>query len=168
MQPKSVNLNQVVADHLQSSPRIIKENVRVEFMSDEGLGNVYADPSHLRKILTNLFVNANNSMPDGGELILLTRNVRRDAPPSNPDSMSESDNYVMLSVTDTGSGMDDSTINGIFEPWSANGDDKKSVAPCLSVIHGIISKYNGGMKVRSKVGEGTTFQLYFPSGEETA
>ena len=145
MQPKSVNLNQLVADHLQSSPRILKQNVKVEFMSEEGLGNVYADPSHLAQALTNLFVNANNALPNGGELILLTRNVRMDVPLPQSFSKDESNGYVMLSVTDAGNRMDISVLNQIFEPFSA-----------------------GDMKVRTRVGEGPTFQIYFPTVAEIA
>jgi signal transduction histidine kinase len=145
VQPKSVNLNQLVADHLQSSPRILKQNVKVEFMSEEGIGNVHADPAHLGQALTNLFVNANNFMPDGGELVLLTRNAGMDAPLPQATSKEESGRYVMLSVTDTGNRMDESILSQIFEPFSA-----------------------GDMRVRTKVGEGSTFRIYFPSADEIA
>jgi two-component system cell cycle sensor histidine kinase/response regulator CckA len=145
VQPKGVNLNQLVADHLQSSPRILKQNVKVEFMSEEGLGNIYADPTHIGQALTSLFVNANNAMPKGGELILLTRNVRMDAPLQQSISNDESDRYVMLSVTDTGNRMNKSALNQIFEPFST-----------------------GDMKVRTTVGEGSTFQIYFPAVDEIA
>lgn len=145
MQPKSVNLNQLVADHLQTSPRVLKQNVKVEFMSEEGLGNVYADPAHLAQALTNLFVNANNALPNGGELILLTRNVRMDALQPQSTAKGESNGYVMLSVTDAGNRMDISALNQIFEPFSA-----------------------GDMKVRTRVGEGSTFQIYFPTVDEIA
>lgn len=163
MQPKCVNLNELVADRLQSSPRIIRENVKVEFMSEEGLGHVHADPANLNLVLTSLFLNASNAMPNGGELVVLTRNVRMDASLSQSASKNESDRYVMLSVTDTGSGMDRPTLDRIFEPPSAAEQNEKSAVPALSAVHGIVKQSNGNMRVWSKVGEGTTFQIYFPS-----
>ena len=143
MQPKSVNLNQVVVNQLQSSPRVLRQNVKVEFMSEEGLGNIYADPAHLGRALTNLLENANNAMPDGGELVLLTRNVRKDARLPQVTSSDESDRFVMLSVSDTGNRMDKSALDQIFEPFST-----------------------GDMKVRTEVGEESAYHIYFPTVAE--
>lgn len=131
-------------------------------MSEECLGNVWADPTQIDQVLTFLFDNVNSMMPDGGELILLTRKVRTNPFIVHPDSMSGSDSYIMLSVTETGEGLDDRSIDGIFAPCSTDGG-QEAVATELSIVSGTVKENDGGMKVRTVSGEDATFQFFFPS-----
>lgn len=166
MQQEYVNLNQLVADELESSRQTFSEKVTVDFMSEESLKNVYADPTHLRQVLTFVFAKAKKAMPNGGELTLLTRNVKRNPFIPEPASTSGGDNYVMLSVTNTGDVTDDSGIDSIFESSTFSGGHELSGGSELALVNSIIKKYNGGLEVRSKTGEGTTFQVFFPSSRD--
>lgn len=163
MQLEHVNLNQLVADHLRSYRQTFNDKVSVDFMSEEGLENVWADPVQIHQVLTFLFDKAKSTMPDGGGLILLTRNVKKNPFTLHPASVSGTESYVMLSVTETGNGMDDSSIDGILEPCSIAGGQEGVVATELSVVNGMVREYKGGTKVRTAAGEGTTFQFFFPS-----
>lgn len=161
MQQEQVNLNRLVANQLQSSRQVFNNKVKVDFMSDEDLENVCADPSQIEQVLTFLLAKANSTMPDGGELILLTRNVKNNPFMLQGGSTSESGSYVMLSVTDTGGGMDDNAIHGILDPCPSAGEHEAGAE--LSAVNRIVKAYNGEIKVSSEVGDGTTFQIFLPS-----
>lgn len=161
MQQQLVNLNQLVADHLQSSRRTVGDKITVNFMAEVGLEDVYADPAQIDQVLTFLFDNVNSMIPDGGELILLTRKVRRNPFVLLPDSMSGSDSYIMLSVIETGDRTDDSSIDEVIESRSTAGS-QEAAASELSIVSGIVKGRDGRMKVRAVAGEDTTFQFFFP------
>lgn len=163
MQQEHVNLNRLVADHLQSSREIFSEKVTVDFMSEDGLEDVCADPTQIGQVLTFLLSKAKSTMPNGGEITLVTRNVRNNPFMLPPESASESGRYVMLSVTETGDGTDGVSIDHIFGPCTSSGGDEADVETELSVVNRIVRKFNGGVKICCRAGEGTTFQIFLPS-----
>lgn len=165
MQKQHVSLNRLVEDQLESFRQIIGEKVTVNFMSEEGLKDVYANPAYLGQVLTFLFSNTSSALPNGGELIILTRNVASNHEIPQPASTGTGDNNVMLSVTYIGNGMDNSSIARVFEPSSASDGHEAVMGRELSVVKEIVEECDGRMKVRSKSGEGTTFEIYFPSSE---
>ncbi len=165
MERKHVNLNQLVSDQLESFRQKVGGKVAVNFMSEEGLGVVDVDPVRVTRVLTALFANANSAMPNGGEIVILTRTVRKHPAMPRTESSSESDKYIMLSVTDNGSGTDNSTINRIFGNSSSTSEVKASFGSELAVVNGIVNECNGRMRVKRKAGEGTTFEIYLPSSQ---
>ncbi len=134
-------------------------------MSEEGLKDVYADPAHLGQVLTFLFSNASTSMPEGGDLVILTRSVKSNPGMSQSLPAGGSDDSVMLSVTFTGSATDNSSIDSVLDSNSAAGGNGAGKGRELSVVNEIVEECNGRMEVRSKAGEGTTYEIYFPCFE---
>ncbi len=144
----SVNLNQIVSDGLYFlESRCAKAAIEIRRELDPNLPEIHADASQLHQVLVNLIVNAIQAMRDGGTVTLRTR--------------SEAEK-VFLSVSDTGSGMSDEVMRNIFTPFFTTKDVNEGTGLGLAVVHGIIASHNGKIEVKSKVGEGSTFEIELP------
>lgn len=165
LRPCNLNLNTVVTDILQMLLRVIAADIKLVFQPSDKLRNIKADLGHVEQILMNLVVNARDAMPDGGTIIIETVNVEldenyvRDRPQLRPGS------YVMLSVSDTGSGMDAVTMSKIFDPFFTTKSPGMGTGLGLSMVYGAMEQANGHVFVYSEVGRGTAFKLYFPTIE---
>ncbi|SEM20558.1 PAS domain S-box-containing protein [Syntrophus gentianae] len=132
---------------------------------EEPLWLVEADRSQIEQVLLNLYVNAGQAMPGGGRLNLATKNVVPDDDPFLPASR-EPGNYVCVTVTDTGVGMDEKTRQRIFEPFFTTREMKRGTGLGLASAYGIIQGHGGSIEVDSEIGRGTTFRIYLPASDK--
>lgn len=163
LQPRDLNLNDLVGEFLQFLPGLIGENITVQFHPDTRLKTVHADPSQLEQVLINLAVNASDAMPEGGKLVFGTKNMTVDKSGDGANHDLPDGNYAMLTVADTGSGIKKDFMDRIFEPFFTTKGVGKGTGLGLSVVHGIIEQHRGAVNVRSEPGIWTTFEIYLPA-----
>lgn len=162
MRPRVINLNPLVVELSNMLHRLIRENIELIVKNEPGLGLVKADPAQIEQVLMNLVVNARDAMPKGGQLVIATANVELESlytlahPSLNPGS------YVMVSVSDTGVGMDAETRAHLFEPFFTTKGLGRGTGLGLSIVYGIVMQSGGHISVDSAPGDGTTFRIYFP------
>jgi signal transduction histidine kinase len=163
LQPKVIDLNALVVEMEKLLRRVIGERFDLQSHPDAEVGRVKADPSQIEQVVLNLGVNARDAMPTGGKLIIRTENVRLDkiTAPQISASLVPGD-YVMLSVTDTGAGMDEETKSHIFEPFFTTKGPGKGTGLGLATVYGIVRQTGGGISVESAPGKGSTFRIYLP------
>ncbi len=162
MQTRTVNLNAVVTDTLQLLCRTIGEDIEVVTHLDQELGNTRLDPDQLVQVIMNLAINSRDAMPHGGTLEIDTRNVDLDASYARNRRPMQPGKYVMLAVTDSGTGIDKAILPHIFDPFFTTKEVGKGTGLGLSIVYGIVKQSGGYVWVYSEPGYGTTFKLYFP------
>jgi two-component system cell cycle sensor histidine kinase/response regulator CckA len=162
IQPRVLNLNEVIHSLTTMLSRMIGEDVVLSFIPTEPLGSILADVGQVEQVLMNLVVNARDAMPAGGSIIIETRETELDENYARRHAAAIPGPYVMLSVTDTGCGMDESTKSRIFEPFFTTKEVGKGTGLGLSTVYGVVKQHGGYVWVYSEVGKGTTFKVYFP------
>ncbi len=163
LQPKVIDLNTLVVEMERLLRRVIGERFDLQSQPDARNGRVKADPSQLEQVVLNLGVNARDAMPRGGKLVIRTANVRLDRQAASELSASlKPGEYVELSVTDTGGGMDEETMSHIFEPFFTTKGPGKGTGLGLATVYGIVRQTGGGISVESELGKGSTFRIYLP------
>src|ERR1700674_2045504 len=163
LQPKVIDLNALVVEMERLLRRVIGERFDLQSHPDAEIGRVKADPSQIEQVVLNLGVNARDAMPKGGKLVIRTENVRLDetTAPQISASLVPGD-YVVLSVTDTGAGMDEETKAHIFEPFFTTKGPGKGTGLVLATVYGIVRQTGGAIFVESELGKGSTFRIYLP------
>lgn len=161
LEPRPLNMDELVHDLLGMLRRLLGEQIRIEVHSEPDLGVVRADPGQLEQVMVNLAVNARDAMPDGGTLSIglgrvMIEEARADTVPGE---------YLMVSVSDTGIGMDKTTQAHIFEPFFTTKSVGKGTGLGLAMVWGIVKQSGGHVEVQSEVGVGTTFRIYLPFGQ---
>ena len=162
LQPKVLDLNAVVEELEPMLRRLIGEDIRVVTRLEPSLVRVKADPGQLEQVLVNLAVNARDAMPDGGTLRIETATVQLQETRTDGDLALVPGAYAMLSVTDTGTGMDETTRSRIFEPFFTTKAVGKGTGLGLSTVYGIIAQSSGYIWCSSEPGRGTTFEVHLP------
>ncbi|MBN2551209.1 MAG: GAF domain-containing protein [Spirochaetales bacterium] len=162
LQPRNINLNDIILKMQEMLQRLIGEQIELVVELQEDLYTVLADPGQIEQIILNLIVNARDAMSGGGTLSLETANVvvgRK----SSPATLAVADGeYIALTVRDTGSGMDVETRRRLFEPFFTTKETGKGTGLGLATVYGIVHQSNGTILVNSAPGEGTSFTIYLP------
>jgi two-component system cell cycle sensor histidine kinase/response regulator CckA len=168
LQPKTVDLTEVLAELSNLIRRLIGENIQMNMQHGRELGMVKADQGQLEQVIINLAVNARDAMKDGGTLTIATRNVTIDSPdalahliaPTEDDIIAPGD-YVLVEVSDSGTGIPPEIVKNIFEPFFSTKEVGSGTGLGLSTCYGIIKQTGGYIFVRTEMGRGTSFHLYF-------
>jgi PAS domain S-box-containing protein len=162
---RPLNLNQIVQGTQTILGRTLPKMISVETRLAQGLPPIQADPTQMEQVLLNLASNAADAMPEGGRLVLETQEVVLDAEFCRQHLGLSPGNYVMLAVTDTGTGIDDPTREHIFEPFFTTKEIGKGTGLGLSTAYGIVKNHGGDIYCFSEVGMGTSFKVYLPAFE---
>jgi two-component system, cell cycle sensor histidine kinase and response regulator CckA len=168
IQPKVVDLNEIIDNTQSMLKRIIGEHINLNWFPGFKLGKISADVSMMEQVLANLCINSRDSMPDGGTLTIETQNVVFDKEYCKSHTWARVGRYVLLSITDTGHGISKDTLPHVFEPFFTTKGKGKGTGLGLSTVYGIIRQHEGMITVYSEVGNGTTFKLYYPICERKA
>jgi PAS domain S-box-containing protein len=168
VEPVVLDLNAVVADAGSMLRRLIGEDIELTVTLDPALWPVKADRIQIDQILLNLAANARDAMLQGGHLGLTTRNVSVEANTVESAPGVPPGDYVRLSVTDTGCGMDDETMARVFEPFFTTKDVGKGTGMGLAVVYGIVRQSGGYIEVKSEPRKGSTFDVYLPRARAEA
>jgi PAS domain S-box-containing protein len=166
LEPKLINLNSVVEEMDKMLKRLIGEDIDLVTVLGPALGQVRADPSQIEQVIMNLTVNSRDALPNGGKLIIETANVYLDEAEARRHPGARPGPYVMLSVSDTGCGMDAETRSHIFEPFFTTKAKGKGTGLGLATVYGIVSQSGGHIRVESESGRGTSFMIYLPRVEQ--
>ena len=163
LEPKVISPAAIVSGMEKMLRRVIGEHIRFSAIPDADAGAVFTDPGQLEQVLMNLVVNACDAMPNGGELRIRTRNTdaqgSRDVKPGS---------YVVISVSDSGSGMDEETRRHLFEPFFTTKEKGRGTGLGLSTCYGIVQQSDGAITVESAPGKGSTFRIWLPRVERAA
>ena len=168
LDPRALHLNEVVQGMEGLLARLIGSNIQTISELAADLAECVADHGQVEQVLMNLAVNARDAMPDGGTLGISTRTVTIDVPAIADGAAPGPGRYVMLSVRDTGIGMDDATRARIFDPFFTTKEVGRGTGLGLSTVYGIIKQSGGGITVESAPGRGSTFRAYFPVASAAA
>jgi len=159
--PRIVNLNDVATENLRMLTRMIGEDIDLVMIPGQSLWSVRADAGQIEQVIMNLAVNARDAMPSGGKLTIETANVTLDEEYARYHAPLRPGDYVMVSISDTGAGMDSETQSHIFEPFFTT-KGTKGTGLGLSTVYGIVKQSGGYIWVSSEVGKGTAFKIYLP------
>jgi PAS domain S-box-containing protein len=168
LRPENLDMNEVIAHLLKMLGRLIGEHIRLDLVPGHRLGAVYADRGMMEQILINLCVNARDAMPNGGTLTIETENVAINGSYCEAHPWAKPGRYVLISVTDTGSGMDKETLERAFEPFFTTKAPGQGTGLGLATVYGIVQQHQGMIHAYSEPGSGTTFKVYLRIVERMA
>jgi len=168
LEPKVLNLNDVVRETEKMLRRLIGEDILLTTVLDSRLLRVKVDPGQLSQVLMNLAVNARDAMPKGGKLTIVTENLVLDPGPVQSRRDVSYGKFVLLSMSDTGQGIPSEIRARIFEPFFTTKGTSGGTGLGLAVVHGIVKQSGGYIELLSEIGQGTTFNIYLPAVEEAS
>ncbi|WP_288428039.1 PAS domain-containing protein [uncultured Agrobacterium sp.] len=162
LEPRVINVGRFVAGMDDLLRRSIGEAVEVEVITAGGLWNTYADPTQVENALLNLAINARDAMEGSGKLTIEVGNASLDMDYARTHAEVEPGQYVMLAVSDTGSGMRPEILDRVFEPFFSTKPEGKGTGLGLSMVYGFVKQSGGHVKIYSELGQGTTVKIYLP------
>jgi PAS domain S-box-containing protein len=168
IEPRVLDLNTVVTDAERMLRRLIGEDIQLATSVDPQLGRIMADPDQIHQVIMNLAVNARDAMPDGGKLDIYTKNIEVGQSVADEHPGAVAGRYVLLTVVDTGTGMDESTLQKIFDPFFTTKEQGKGTGLGLAIVYGIVRQSGGWIEVSSELGHGASFSIYLPRLDGTA
>lgn len=164
--PRPLDLNTLVTGMEDTLRRLLGEDIQMAMVLQPSLWQVNADPSQMQQVLVNLAANARDAMPHGGTLTVMTENMEVDDESARRHPGLQAGPYVVLTVTDTGNGMDAETLSRIFEPFFTTKERSRGTGLGLATVYGIVTQSNGYIDVQSGPGRGTTFRIYLPRHDD--
>jgi len=165
MKPKLLDLNSIVLNLDPLLRRLLNETIEMKTIVDEKIGTVKADPGQIEQVILNLVVNARDAMPEGGRLVIETGNAELDANYFHDPIVITPGPYVVLAVSDTGTGMTPETASHIFEPFYTTKESGRGTGLGLATVYGIVKQSGGYIWLYSEPGKGSTFKVYLPRVE---
>jgi signal transduction histidine kinase len=162
LDPKPVELNKLVAGMSDLLRRTLGESVAIEAVLAGGLWRIYADPNQIENAILNLAINSRDAMPEGGKLTVETANTHLDEAYAAAHHEVTAGHYVMIAVTDTGTGMTKDGVEKAFEPFFTTKEQGEGTGLGLSQVYGFVKQSGGHVKIYSELGEGTTVRVYLP------
>ncbi len=162
LEKKIVDLNELIAEHVQILKRIIPESIELFVLTNAKNSIILADPTGIEQVIMNIVLNARDAMSDGGTLSIETGNELIKDFPSKEEHQLKPGEYVTIMIKDTGTGMDEITLSRIFEPFFSTKGKEKGAGLGLSVAWGIIKQHDGHIEVWSSPGKGSIFKIYLP------
>jgi len=168
LQPKVLDVNEIVVEIQKMLSRVIGEDIALVTHLHPSLAGVKADRSQLEQVLMNLALNARDAMPQGGRLKMETANVELDEAFARENLGTIPGRYVLLTVTDTGTGMTPETIEHVFEPFFTTKEAGKGTGLGLATVHGVVKQSGGHILVSSELGKGSCFRVYLPAEPDPA
>jgi len=165
IQPRSVDINEVIGNFTKMLKRIIGEDILLQWSYAARLPAIRADIGMLEQVLVNLAVNARDAMPKGGQLFILTESIRIEAAHSSAHPQARAGDFVCLSVTDTGAGIAAEHLPRLFEPFFTTKEIGKGSGLGLATVYGIVQQHEGWIEVTSRLGAGSAFKIFLPAIE---
>ncbi len=162
LNPQPVNLNEIIRKVERLLVRLIGEDVELKVVLTDADTTIEADAGQIEQVLMNLATNARDAMPDGGPLFIETEVVEIDAASAQTHDFQQPGQYVLITVTDSGTGMDDRTRERVFEPFFTTKEAGRGTGLGLAMVYGIVTQHNGSIHIDSQVGQGTSFRIYLP------
>ncbi len=166
LEKKVISINTIINDFLKILGKMVGEDVVLTTYLARESCSVEADPGQIEQIIMNLVVNAKDSMPRGGEIIIETAEVQLDRHYVNKRVEVRPGKYVLLAISDTGEGMDEDVLPKIFDPFFTTKERGKGTGLGLATVYGIVKQHNGYIYAYSEKGKGTTFKIYFPASNK--
>jgi len=163
LQPRKINLNILIEEAMTFVRRVIGEQIEIRLLLAPDLCVTWADPTQVEQALMNLCLNARDAMPDGGQLLIETHNIEIGEEYCRRHAYARPGSYVMLSVSDTGIGMDSATLEKVFEPFFTTKEMGRGTGLGLATVYGIVKQHDGFIHPYSEPGKGSVFRLYFPA-----
>jgi PAS domain S-box-containing protein len=165
LQPRTLDVDTLVRGVESLLRRLIGEHITLSVQGAGGLWLVRADPGQLEQVIVNLSVNARDAMPTGGSLVIETANLSFEGASHGEQSIMKEGDYVLLTVSDSGTGMDDETLRHVFEPFFTTKAPGKGTGLGLATVYGIVKQSGGFIYADSEVGRGSRFRIYLPRVE---
>jgi two-component system cell cycle sensor histidine kinase/response regulator CckA len=162
VEPRLLDVNAIVIDAERMLQRLIGEDIYLATSLDPHLGRIIADSDQIHQVILNLVVNSRDAMPDGGMLEISTKNVDVGQRASEEHMDAVPGPYVLLTVNDSGTGMDETTLQSIFDPFFTTKQQGKGTGLGLAMVYGIVRQSGGWIEVSSKLGCGASFGIYLP------
>jgi PAS domain S-box-containing protein len=165
LEPRNMSINQAVIETLSLLEKVIGKDIEMKAALDPATSVIRADPTQMEQMLMNLCLNARDAMPQGGRLLIETKNAVLTEEDRKRDSSLVPGEYAELSVSDTGTGMDMATRERIFEPFFTTKERGKGTGLGLATVYGIVRQHGGILQVQSQLGKGSTFRVFLPSSD---